>query len=64
MMTGYSEGNTYKPVDKWTIYVRDSDNSAWSVLQVTEDKDLVDRYVIDMNDTAGYQRYACARHTV
>lgn len=52
------------PQDEWTIYVRDSGNSAWSVLRVTEDKNLVDWYVIERNSDFDYQRYACSRNTV
>ena len=60
----YSEGNTYRPINKWTLFTRDSDNEPWSVLRVTEDKDEVDLYVIKLNDKSGFQRYAVAQHTV
>lgn len=60
----YSEGNEYRTLPKWTIYVRDSNADAWTVLKVTEDKDEMNRYVVDLNDAAGYQRYAQSQHTV
>lgn len=59
----YSEGNTYKTINRWTIYVRDSNNEPWGVLKVTEDYDEVRRYVEDMNDNCDYQRYAMSQHT-
>lgn len=60
---GYSEGNTYKPIQKWTLFVRDHKDDAWQVLDVTEDRETVDLYVIDLNQKAGWQRYAVSQHT-
>ena len=63
-MFGYSEGNTYTPIQKWTIFVSETTDEPWSTLLVTEDKDEVNRYVVDLNSNFDYQRYAMAQHTV
>lgn len=60
----YSEGIKYGTLNKWTIFVRDSENVPWDTLNTTEDKSEVNLYVIDLNEKAGYQRDAVTQHTV
>lgn len=60
---GYSEGNTYKSLQRWTVFVRESINDAWVVSHVTEDSDAVAE-VIRLNQEAGWQKFAIAQHTV
>lgn len=43
---------------QWNLYVRDNENAEWVHFKTTDDKTLVDLYIIELNDNAGYQRYA------
>ena len=57
----YSEGNTYRPIQKWTIYVRTSRDVAWEWYGAS-DKDEIS-WVKAQNRLAGYQRFSIIQQT-
>lgn len=58
----YSEGNTYRTVQKWTVYARASQDAPWGWYHVSN-KDETE-WVKAQNREAGYQRFAISQNTV
>lgn len=57
----YSEGNTYRTIDVWDIYTRDSVSSPWVKLRTSRQDETA--IVEAENRRAGWQAYAINQRT-
>jgi len=58
----YSEGNTYCPTVKWTLFERISTSHPWQFVEHVTDPAEAGEWT-NQNTSLGWQKYAFVRHT-